>query len=92
MRDTTHNLSALSNRFQAEMIAFCQRIVQTPSLPGEEGDVARLIRAEMERLGYDQVWADDWGNVVLLTREAGGLDDLLAEGDHFGAVTIGESR
>jgi putative aminopeptidase FrvX len=36
-----------------------KRLVQTPSLCGDEGDVAALIRAEMERLGYDEVWTDD---------------------------------
>ncbi len=61
-------LSALTDRHHSEMIAFCQKLVQTPSLPGEEGDVAALIRTEMERLGYDDVWTDDWGNVVGLLR------------------------
>jgi putative selenium metabolism hydrolase len=65
------SLSALTDRYQAEMVTFCQRIVQTPSLPGEEGDVAALIRAEMERLGYDEVWTDDWGNVVGMLRGQG---------------------
>ena len=67
----TDRMIALTKCYRAEMIAFCQRIVQTPSLPGEEGDVAALIRAEMERLGYDQVWSDDWGNVVGLLRGQG---------------------
>jgi succinyl-diaminopimelate desuccinylase len=67
------NLSALTSRYQSGMITFAQRIVQTPSLPGEEGEVAALIQAEMERLGYDDVSIDDWGNVVGLLRglEAG---------------------
>ena len=67
----TDRMIALTKCYRAEMIAFCQRIVQTPSLPGEEGDVAAMIRAEMERLGYDQVWSDDWGNVVGLLRGQG---------------------
>ena len=50
MNDTlTDKLSALTRRYRAEMLAFCQQLVQTPSLSGEEGDVAALIRAEMER-------------------------------------------
>lgn len=57
-------LNAVTERCRDEMIAFCQKIVQTPSLPGQEGDVAALIRAEMEHLGYDEVHIDDWGNVV----------------------------
>jgi putative selenium metabolism hydrolase len=61
-------LVALTDRYRAELIDFCQRIVQTPSLSGQEGSVAGLIQAEMERLGYDEVWSDDWGNVVGLLR------------------------
>ena len=55
----TDKLSVLARRHRAEMLAFCQRLVQTPSLSGEEGDVAALIRIEMERLSYDEVWAGD---------------------------------
>lgn len=78
------NLSTLTDRHRSEMIAFCQRIVQTPSLPGEEGDVAALIRAEMERLGYDEVWVDDWGNVVGLLRGQGAGRSVMFNGhmDH----------
>ena len=78
-------LSALTNRYRDEMIAFCQRLVQTPSLPAEEGDVAALIRAEMERLGYDAVWTDEWGNVVGLLRGQGTGRSVMFNGhmDHI---------
>ena len=65
------NLVSLAKRYSDEMIAFCQRIVQTPSLPGEEGDTASLIYTEMQRLGYDQAWIDQWGNVVGLLKGQG---------------------
>uniref|UniRef100_A0A831TDN9 M20/M25/M40 family metallo-hydrolase n=1 Tax=Thermorudis peleae TaxID=1382356 RepID=A0A831TDN9_9BACT len=54
------------------MIGFAQRAVQTRSLPGEEETMARLLRAEMERLGYDDVWMDRAGNVIGLLRGSGG--------------------
>ena len=81
----TDKLLALTNHYRAEMIGFCQRIVQTPSLPGEEGDVAALIRAEMERLNYDEVWNDDWGNVVGLLRGQGSGRSVMFNGhmDHI---------
>ncbi len=47
-----------------DVTAFAARLVQTPSMPGEEGDVAALVRAEMERLGYDDVQTDAAGNVI----------------------------
>jgi succinyl-diaminopimelate desuccinylase len=66
------------------MISFCQRLVQTPSLPGDEGEVAALLQAEMESLGYDEVWTDDWGNVVGLLRGHGRGRSVMFNGhmDH----------
>lgn len=46
------------------MVGFCRRLIQTPSLPGREEALADLIRAEMQKLGYDQVWVDEVGNVI----------------------------
>ena len=87
---TTKDLAALTDRYQSDMIAFCQRIVQTPSMPGQEGDVAGLIRAEMERLGYDEVWVDDWGNVVGLLRGRSAGRTLMFNG-HMDHVDPGDA-
>jgi len=45
-------------------IDFLQRLIRTESLPGCEGDIANLVRAEMEGLGYSEVHMDDAGNVL----------------------------
>lgn len=47
----------------AACVDFAQRLIQTPSMPGEEGAIARLIAAELERLAFDRVWLDGAGNV-----------------------------
>lgn len=47
-----------------DMIAFAQKLIQTPSISGTEGDLADLNMEEMKKLGYDQVFRDDQGNVV----------------------------
>ncbi|MCZ7662486.1 MAG: YgeY family selenium metabolism-linked hydrolase [Thermoleophilia bacterium] len=57
--------------FEDDMVAFAQKLIQTPSISGEEGAVAQLICAEMEKLGYDEVYTDDIGNTVGLIRGAG---------------------
>ena len=44
--------------------AFLRKLVQTPSLPGDEGEVAALVMDEMRRLGYDDVQMDAAGNVI----------------------------
>ncbi len=56
-----------------DCVAFTQRLIQTPSMSGEEGAIARLIAAEMERLAFDAVWLDEIGNVCgrIAGREVG---------------------
>lgn len=46
------------------LLRFLQTLVQTPSPSGQEGAVADLIVAEMQQLGYDEVWMDEAGNVL----------------------------
>ena len=46
------------------MIDFCQRMIRTPSLSGQEGAMAALVASEMRILGYDEVWIDAVGNVI----------------------------
>ena len=60
-------LNAAVSRFSPGMIEFAQRLIQTPSLPGEERAIAELTVGEMKRLSYledvgdatgvyDEVW------------------------------------
>jgi succinyl-diaminopimelate desuccinylase len=58
------NIRAIAQERQAAAIAFAQQIVGIPSLPGHENDVAAVIGNEMKKLGYDQVWTDEAGNVI----------------------------
>jgi succinyl-diaminopimelate desuccinylase len=89
-KDLNGDLAPLVDGYRAGMISFCQRIVQTPSLPGEEGEVAALVREEMEDLGYDEVWTDDWGNVVGLLRGRGVGRSVMLNG-HMDHVDPGEA-
>jgi len=65
-------MSNLLNQLAAELkpaaVEFCQRLIRVPALPGEEKGVADLYLAEMEKLGYDEVFRDSWGNVVGIIR------------------------
>jgi succinyl-diaminopimelate desuccinylase len=45
-------------------LRFLQKLIQTPSLPGQEGDLANLVLAEMQSLGYDEAYLDEAGNVI----------------------------
>jgi putative selenium metabolism hydrolase len=79
MQDTNHSAPTLdtgmvdvlwkkANELQGGMVEFARRLVQSPSLPGQEGEVAALVAAEMQRLGYDDVRTDRTGNVIGLIR------------------------
>ncbi len=70
-------------------LSFAQELIRIPSPSGREGEVARRVREEMEALGYDQVGADDVGNVMGVVRGTGESApvmlnchmDVVAEGD-----------
>lgn len=62
--DIIDRLREEASALRAPMVAFARRLIQTPSLPGQEGDVASLVAAEMQTLGYDQVTIDQAGNVI----------------------------
>ncbi|MGC8880432.1 MAG: M20/M25/M40 family metallo-hydrolase [Anaerolineae bacterium] len=75
--------NALAQAYAQQLIAFTQRVVQTPSLPGHEEEVAGLVEQEMRQLGYDEVTVDPAGNVVGLIRgDAGPSLMFNAHMDH----------
>lgn len=46
-----------------DCVDFTQRLIRTPSMPYEEAALAELVLAEMRKLGFDEVWQDEMGNV-----------------------------
>ena len=60
-----------------QLIDFTSRIVASPSLSGEEGDVAALIVAEMKSLNFDEVWTDEVGNIIGKINGDGGPTVML---------------
>jgi len=70
-----------------DLVAFLQRLVQTPSISGQENEVARLIAKEMERLAYDEVFIDSMGNVAGIIKGSGQGENIMFNGhmDHVDA-------
>lgn len=64
----SNELNEIAAELKPAAIDFCQRLIRVPALPGEEKGVADLYLAEMEKLGYDEVFRDNWGNVVGIIR------------------------
>ena len=48
---------------RADVIDFCQRLIHVPSETGNEAAVAEVFQTELEKLGFDSVTRDDFGNV-----------------------------
>ena len=72
-----------------DLVRFAQALVRTPSMPGQEADIAALVQAEMRRLGYDEVWADEAGNVI--GRIEGGDGPALMLNGHMDHVDAGDA-
>ncbi|HGY10016.1 MAG TPA: M20/M25/M40 family metallo-hydrolase [Oceanithermus profundus] len=71
------------------VVDFTRRLVRTPSPSKREGELAALVVAEMERLGYDEAYVDTAGNAVgrIRGREEGPGWLLLTHLDH---VDVGD--
>jgi putative selenium metabolism hydrolase len=59
-----NELARLASELKPATVDFCQRLIRVPALSGREEKVADLYLAEMESLGFDEVFRDSWGNVV----------------------------
>lgn len=46
-----------------DCVAFAQRLIRTPSMPGQEETLAAVVAEELARLGYDEIWDDAVGNI-----------------------------
>ena len=51
------------DKLLADCVDFAQRLIRTPSMPGQEAALAALVADELRALGYDEVWGDAAGNV-----------------------------
>ncbi len=83
-------LWTLSEEEREGLFDFVQRLVRTPSLPGDEKAVADLVLDEMERLGFDDVQRDEAGNVFGTAGTAEG--PLLLLDSHLDTVEPANPR
>ena len=85
------DLTRIVDTYQNDIVSFTRRLVQTQSLPGQEQDVAALVQAEMEKLGYDRVWRDEVGNVIGVVKGSGGGCSILLN-NHMDHADAGDER
>ena len=79
-------IKAAAEGYKADMAAFLRAMISHPSESCEEGAVVACIKAEMEKLGYDEVEVDGLGNVIGWMGEG---DKIIAIDSHIDTVGIG---
>jgi putative selenium metabolism hydrolase len=77
-------MNMFSEQGERTLIDLCREMVRTPSLSGNEEAIAVLVKSAMERLGFDEVAVDRFGNVVGRIVLGKGGKKILLEGhmDH----------
>lgn len=73
----------------AACISFLQKLIQTPSLPGQERQIAQVVAQEMTTLAYDDVYFDKAGNVIGLIRGTGKVPAMMLN-THLDHVDVGD--
>jgi acetylornithine deacetylase/succinyl-diaminopimelate desuccinylase-like protein len=79
----------ISKKREEALIDLCRAMVRTPSLSGREEAMAGLVKSTMERLGFDEVSVDRFGNVVGKIVLGKGGKKILLEG-HMDHVDISD--
>ena len=72
--------------YRKDMTAFLRAMISHPSESCEEGEVVACIKAEMEKLGFDEVKVDGLGNII---GYVGDGDKIIVLDGHIDTVGIG---
>lgn len=80
----------LTPQRKEQLLYLTQKLIRTPSLSGQEEQIARHIAITAQALGYDRVDKDEYGNIVMRMQFSNRGKKLLfhAQMDH---VTPGDS-
>lgn len=70
-------------------IEFARALIRIPGAPGDEGDVARRVMAEMKALGFHDVRSDDAGNVIGRAPGRGEKPAVMLN-SHMDVVDVGD--
>jgi putative selenium metabolism hydrolase len=77
----------IAQSYRDDVTGFLRDIVAIPSPSGGEGDVAKRIVEEMERLGYDEAGTDGMGSVI--GRIGNGARKIVLDA-HIDTVGVGD--
>ena len=79
-------IKAAAEGYKADMTRFLREMISHPSESCEEKEVVACIKAEMEKLGFDEVEVDGLGNVIGWMGQG---DQIIAIDSHIDTVGIG---
>ena len=71
-----------------ELERLLSSLIQVRSMSGQEGELASLIRDELNSMGVDQSWIDEVGNVI--AKVTGHSDSTIVFDGHMDTVPAGE--
>ncbi len=81
-----NKINFLVNEKKDKLIKFTQELISIPSPPGKEDDVRKLIKGEMEHIGFDDITIDAIGN---LYGSLGNGSQIIAFDSHMDTVDVG---
>ena len=74
---------------EENLIVFCQALIRTPSLSGQEEQVAKLIQKTMLEQGFDEAILDRYGSVLGCIHGSRPGKTILMDG-HIDTVDISD--
>jgi len=86
MSTTYKKIRELSLKYELETAKFLAKMIQTPSFSMKEKDMVHVIKAQMEKVGFDKVWFDGLGSVI---GQIGNGPRLIAFDAHIDTVYPG---
>jgi len=81
-------VQTLTTSDMQELVELAVKLVQTPSVSGQESAVAQLLAAAMKRHGFHDVWTDRMGNVI--GRYGAGRGPRLLFDGHMDTIDVGD--
>jgi putative selenium metabolism hydrolase len=88
MSDTTQaDIARLATRYTPDIVQFLREMIAIPSESAEEQGVIARARAELERVGFDEVTVDGLGNIL---GRMGGGPIVIALDAHLDTVGVGD--
>jgi putative selenium metabolism hydrolase len=82
-----NKILTLSEKYKDEMTKFLRDMIAIPSESAQEEKVIQRIKAEMEKVGFDEVRIDPMGNII---GRIGSGPHIIAMDAHIDTVGVGE--